>query len=74
MKAHLSLYVSDIQASKDFYSRFWGLEPVKVKADYAKFELADPAWVLTLVQNPERVHAGFGHTGIVVENKEAEAT
>lgn len=71
MKAHLSLYVSDIQASTEFYSRFFGVEAIKVKADYAKFELADPAWVLSLVQNPERVQSGFGHTGIVVESKEA---
>jgi catechol 2,3-dioxygenase-like lactoylglutathione lyase family enzyme len=71
MKAHLSLYVSDMVKSTDFYSRFFGVEPVKTKADYAKFELSDPALVLSLVQNPERVNAGFGHTGIVVENSDA---
>lgn len=71
MKSHLSLYVSDIAKSKDFYTRFFGLAPVKTKDKYAKFELADPALVLSLVQNPERVQAGFGHTGIVVDSKEA---
>lgn len=71
MKSHLSLYVSDIAKSQDFYTRFLGVEPVKTKASYAKFELADPALVLSLVQNPERVQAGFGHTGIVVDSKEA---
>lgn len=71
MKSHLSLYVSDIARSQDFYTRFLGVEPVKTKAAYAKFELSDPALVLSLVQNPERVQAGFGHTGIVVDSKEA---
>ena len=27
--------------------------------------------MLSLVQNPDRVSAGFGHTGIVVDSKEA---
>jgi catechol 2,3-dioxygenase-like lactoylglutathione lyase family enzyme len=71
MKSHLSLYVSDIVRSSDFYTRFLGAEPVKTKADYAKFELEDPAFVLSLVQNPERASSGFGHAGIVVESKEA---
>jgi len=74
MKSHLSLYVSDLLTSTDFYTRFLGVAPVKTKPDYAKFELADPALVLSLVQNPARVSAGFGHTGIVVENKEAVQT
>lgn len=71
MKSHLSLYVSDIGKSADFYTRFLGLAPIKTRADYAKFELTDPALVLSLVQNPERVQANFGHAGIVVDHKEA---
>ncbi|MBT9547596.1 MAG: VOC family protein [Candidatus Sericytochromatia bacterium] len=43
MKSHLSLYVSDLLTSTDFYTRFLGVAPVKTKPDYAKFELADPA-------------------------------
>lgn len=71
MKSHLSFYVSDIQKSTDFYTRFFGVEAVKTKPDYAKFELNDPALVLSLVQNSQRVSAGFGHTGIVVDSPEA---
>lgn len=71
MKSHLSLYVSDIARSQDFYTRFFGLGPVKAKASYVKYELADPALVLSLVQHPERVRAGFGHAGIVVDSTEA---
>ena len=71
MKNHLSLYVSNLVASADFYTRFLGVEPVKIKADYAKFELLDSGLVLSLVQNPERVNAGFGHVGFVVESADA---
>lgn len=71
MKSHISLYVSDINKSTEFYTRFLGLNPVKTKPDYAKFELSDPALVLSLVQNPERVQANFGHLGLVVDSKAA---
>lgn len=71
MQSHISLYVSDLDRSITFYSGFLGQAPTKVKAKYAKYQLADPPLVLSLVQNPERVHGGFGHLGIVVENTAA---
>ncbi|MBF2053365.1 MAG: VOC family protein [Candidatus Sericytochromatia bacterium] len=69
-KSHISLYVSDLEASQAFYSAFLGQAPVKSKADYAKFELAEPALVLSLVQNPARVQSQFGHLGLVLERTE----
>ena len=36
-KIHLSLSVSDLARSIDFYERFFGEKPVKIKTDYAKF-------------------------------------
>ncbi len=34
---HIHLHVSDLDASRAFYERFLGVEPVKVKPGYVKF-------------------------------------
>jgi catechol 2,3-dioxygenase-like lactoylglutathione lyase family enzyme len=34
---HIHLHVSDLEASRVFYQRFLGAEPVKVKPGYVKF-------------------------------------
>jgi catechol 2,3-dioxygenase-like lactoylglutathione lyase family enzyme len=73
-RMHLSLYVRDIEKTVAFYSRFFGQEPEKVKPDYAKFLLAEPALIISFVQNPERVSEHFGHLGIQVQTlQEVEA-
>lgn len=69
-RMHVSLYVSDIQASVNFYSKFFGQEASKQKADYAKFELQEPALIISFVQNAERVKDNFGHLGFQVETQE----
>ena len=45
---HVSLTVNDVPAAVDRYRKILGLEPAKLKADYAKFEIADPPVVLSL--------------------------
>src|SRR5262249_49858949 len=57
-KFHLSLNVADLGRSIAFYRVLFGLEPAKVRSDYAKFELAEPPLVLSLI--PGRPGAG-GH-------------
>jgi catechol 2,3-dioxygenase-like lactoylglutathione lyase family enzyme len=69
-RMHVSLYVSDIQRSVSFYTRFFGVEPTKIKADYAKFVLDEPSLIISFVQNPERVQENFGHLGFQVETIE----
>lgn len=71
MQSHISLYVSSLDKSLAFYSDFLGHKPTKVKPKYAKFNLEDPQLVLSLVENPDFAHSGFGHLGIVVESTEA---
>ena len=39
---HVSLNVEHITDAVERYRRILGAEPVKLRADYAKFELADP--------------------------------
>lgn len=67
---HVSIYVSDIQQSVNFYSLFFGAEPVKVKPGYAKYILEKPALIISFVENKERVKSNFGHLGFQVETPE----
>jgi catechol 2,3-dioxygenase-like lactoylglutathione lyase family enzyme len=59
---HVSLQVADIDSAVDKYRKILGIEPAKVRTDYAKFELVDPPVVLSLnaSENPGRV----AHLGI----------
>ncbi len=45
---HVSLYVADIERAVAQYRRVLGIEPAKVRHDYAKFEIADPPVILSL--------------------------
>jgi catechol 2,3-dioxygenase-like lactoylglutathione lyase family enzyme len=45
---HVSLYVDDIDAAVARYRRILGIEPAKVRHDYAKFEIADPPVILSV--------------------------
>lgn len=45
---HVALYVEDIATAVAQYRKVLGIEPAKVKADYAKFEIADPPVILSL--------------------------
>lgn len=45
---HVALYVEDIDAAVAEYRKILGVEPAKVKADYAKFEVEDPPTILSL--------------------------
>jgi catechol 2,3-dioxygenase-like lactoylglutathione lyase family enzyme len=70
-KAHVSLNVADVTRSVDFYRKFFGVEPVKLKADYAKFDLAEPALNLTMNQRPpsqDGDHGRLSHLGVQVES------
>ena len=66
-RMHVSLYVSNIAKTVDFYSSFFGQEATKVKPGYAKFVLEKPSLIISFVENPERVQSHFGHLGFQVE-------
>ena len=68
---HISLNVSDLSRSADFYRRFFG-EPRKLKSDYAKFVTEDPVIHLSLMPAPVRIGDGaLSHLGIRVETSDA---
>jgi catechol 2,3-dioxygenase-like lactoylglutathione lyase family enzyme len=67
---HISLNVSDLARSTDFYSRFFG-EPRKLKSDYAKFVNADPEIHLALQPGRPTASAGaLSHLGIRVDSSD----
>jgi len=65
VKPHVSLNVSDIEASVAFYERAFGVPPTKRRPAYAKFDLMAPMLNLTMVQAP-RTGVNASHFGIQV--------
>ena len=63
---HVSMYVKDLEAALDRYRKILGTEPAKVRPGYAKFELADPPVIFSLVEGgePGKVsHLGIRYPG-----------
>jgi catechol 2,3-dioxygenase-like lactoylglutathione lyase family enzyme len=68
VKFHASLNVSDIAKSVAFYRVLLGVEPAKVKDDYAKFDLAEPPLVLSLIPGTPAAGGALNHAGLRVRN------
>jgi catechol 2,3-dioxygenase-like lactoylglutathione lyase family enzyme len=63
---HVSVYVRSIPEAVEHYRKLLGVEPAKVKHDYAKFELADPPVIfsLSLGGEPGKLsHLGIRYPG-----------
>lgn len=45
---HVAIYVESIPRAVEQYRKLFGIEPAKVREDYAKFELTDPPVVFSL--------------------------
>src|SRR5262245_1275838 len=69
-KFHASLTVSDLDRAIAFYRALLGTEPAKVRADYAKFELAEPPLVLSLIPGRPAPGGHVNHVGLRVRNAE----
>lgn len=66
-KVHVALNVHDVNRSADFYRAMFGLEPVKLKPGYAKFDVTEPALNLTLNQYGQLKDRGaLNHLGVEV--------
>jgi catechol 2,3-dioxygenase-like lactoylglutathione lyase family enzyme len=68
LRPHLALTVSDVKRSIPFYRALFGIEPAKVRQDYAKFELAEPALNFTLNEGERRELGALNHAGIQVSS------
>lgn len=59
---HVSVYVGSIPKAVEQYRKVLGIEPAKVRHDYAKFELVDPPVILSL--NTGGAPGTLSHLGI----------
>ena len=67
-KVHLHMHVSDLAKSREFYEKFFGAAPVKVKDGYVKFL---PAWGPVNLALSTGGPIGFGtidHVGVQVDS------
>ena len=66
VKAHVSLTVSNLTASIDFYRKMLGIEPFKVKPAYAKFDVENPPLNLSLLEAGRKGKGTLSHLGLQV--------
>ena len=68
-KVHIGLNVGDVERSVNFYRAMFGMDPVKWKPGYAKFDITEPPLNLTLNYSGEVMHKGaLNHLGIEVQD------
>ncbi|HVJ18628.1 MAG TPA: ArsI/CadI family heavy metal resistance metalloenzyme [Polyangiaceae bacterium] len=69
LKPHISLNVSNIDASVAFYEKAFGVQATKRRPGYAKFDLSEPNLNLTMQEAP-RTGLNAAHFGIQVASTE----
>ena len=71
-KVHVHMAVSNLEKSREFYEKFFGIAPVKVKPGYVKFLPAFGPLNLALSQAAPSSQGGHvDHMGIQVESRDA---
>lgn len=71
LKTHVALKVRDLEKSVEFYQVLFGIEPVKYKSDYAKFDIDNPPLNLALnLAAKIEVGGTLSHLGIQVSSSE----
>ena len=70
LKAHIALNVRDVRASTDFYRKLFGIEPVKVRQGYAKFDVHNPPLNISLNESTVAGPGALSHLGIQVASTE----
>ena len=71
LRMHVAVNVKDLEANLNFYKKFFGAEPTKVKENYAKFELQNPPLHFSMNVRPYEAKGVLNHVGFQVENTEA---
>ena len=67
-RLHISISVSDLAASLEFYRNLFATEPTVVKDDYAKWMLEDPR--VNFAITDRGAQKGVDHLGIQVEDED----
>jgi catechol 2,3-dioxygenase-like lactoylglutathione lyase family enzyme len=69
-RMHVAVNCSNLEKSLKFYTSFFGQEPTKVKDNYAKFELHEPALHFSLNERSFNKQGVLNHLGLQVNNTE----
>jgi catechol 2,3-dioxygenase-like lactoylglutathione lyase family enzyme len=69
IKPHVSLNISNIDASVKFYETVFGVTATKRRPGYAKFDLVSPSLNLTMQEAP-RTGVNASHFGVQVASSE----
>lgn len=74
-RVQLALNVSDLDASVEFYSQMFDVQPHKRRPGYANFEITEPPLKLVLIETSQEargvgVQGALNHLGVEVESSE----
>lgn len=69
-RIHISIPVSNLSKSLDFYKVLFGSEPTKIKPGYAKFETEEPPVNFVLEEKKTDLTTPSGHFGVQVKSTE----
>ena len=70
-RLHIHIAVKDLQESIKFYNALFGMEPTKLKDNYAQWLVDDPAVNMAISSGRDKV--GLNHLGLQVDSDEALA-
>lgn len=68
LKPHVSINVSNVTASVEFYKKLFGIEPAKVRTGYAKFDVQNPPLNLAMNEAPVKDRGALSHLGLQVSS------
>jgi catechol 2,3-dioxygenase-like lactoylglutathione lyase family enzyme len=69
-RVQLALNVPDLDASVAFYSKLFGVEPVKRRPGYANFATTEPPLKLVLIEGEAGQETRLDHLGVEVDSIE----
>ncbi|QHC21090.1 ArsI/CadI family heavy metal resistance metalloenzyme [Streptomyces sp. GS7] len=67
-RVQLALNVPDLDASVEFYSTLFGVEPAKRRPGYANFAIAEPPLKLVLIEGEPGQETRLDHLGVEVDS------
>jgi len=70
LKAHIALNARNVGAGIDFYRKLFGIDPVKVRKGYAKFDVQNPPLNIRLNESADSGPGALSHCGIQVASTE----